>query len=333
MFERTGEDAVRHLFTVAASLDSMVVGEPQILGQVKEAFQLAQDAGTVSHNLTRLMNRAFSVAKRVRNETAVAAHAVSISHVAVELARKVFDSLDGTTVLLLGAGEMAELAARHFLSNGASRLIIANRTLENARKLASELNGEAATLDQMPDYLPSVDVILCSTGANHYLVLPDHIREALTSRRNRTMFLIDISVPRNIDPAINDLENAFVFDIDDLESVASANLKERQKEARRAEEIVAAESARFVANQSGGSLNELIGAFRREVQQMAFEELERSRKKLGTLSEDQEEALHVMLNSLINKFTNPVIKQIRDSEDGHSSYIEAFREFYRKDKH
>lgn len=332
LFQYTDAEAVQHAFRVAASLDSMIVGEPQILGQVKDAFQLAQQAGTVGHTLTRLMNRAFAVAKKVRNETGIAASAVSISYVAVELARKVFDSLEGTTVLLLGAGEMAELAAKHLITNGARRLLIANRTLATAQALATEMQGEAVALNELEKRLPEADIVLCSTGASHYLLTPPQIHHALAARRSRAMFLIDISVPRNIDPAISEIDNAFVFDIDDLEAVAATNLQERQREAVRAEEIVAAEAARFVASLSEGNLNQVIGVFRREIQQLALDELERSRKRLGELTPKQEEAIRLMLNGIVNKFTHPIIKQLRESEDGHAPYLEAFREFYHQDK-
>ena len=332
LFQYSDAEAVQHTFRVAASLDSMIVGEPQILGQVKEAFQLAQQAGTVGHTLTRLMNRAFAVAKKIRTETGIGANAVSISYVAVELARKVFDSLEGTTVMLLGAGEMAELAAKHFITNGAKHLLIANRTFAHAQTLATELNGEAVSLEDIDSRLSEVDIVLCSTGAPHYLLTPQQINHAIAARRYRSMFLIDISVPRNIDPAISEIDNAFVFDIDDLEAVAEANRKERQREAQRAEEIVIAEAQRFAASLSEGNLNQVIGVFRREIHQLALDELERSRKRLGELSPEQEEALKVMLNGIVNKFTHPIIKQLRESEDGHSPYLEAFREFYHQDK-
>ena len=180
--------------------------------------------------------------------------------------------------------------------------------------------------------LPEADIVLCSTGASHYLINAAQISHALTARRNRPMFLIDISVPRNIDPAISELDNAFVFDIDDLENVAQTNLKEREREALRAEEIIAAEAERFAASLAEGNLNKVIGVFRREMHQMALDELERSRKRLGELTPEQEAALQVMLNSLVNKFTHPIIKQMRETEDGHSPYLEAFREFYHQDK-
>lgn len=332
LYQYADVDAIRHAFRVAASLDSLVIGEPQILGQVKDAFQLAQETHTVGHTLTRLMNRAFAVAKRVRNETGVASNAVSISFVAVELARKVFETLRGTTVLLLGAGEMAELAARHLITNGASRLLIANRTYENAVQLAGEMRGEAVRLDDLGSRLHEGDIVICSTGAPHHLLGPEHVRRALTVRRHRPMFLIDISVPRNIDPAISGLDNAFVFDIDDLQAVAQANLKEREREAQRAEELIAAEAERFALVHAEGNVNKVIGVFRREVQDLAFAEFERSRKRLGDLSPAQEEAIRVMLNAIVNRFTHPIIQKMRESEDGHSAYLDAFRGFYHREE-
>lgn len=324
--------AINHIFRVTSSLDSMVVGEPQITGQVKEAFQLAQHNGSVGHTLTRLMNRAFSVAKRVRNETGIGSSAVSISSVAVELARKVFESLDGTTVMLVGAGEMAELAAKHLLNYGASKILIANRTYENAVKLAEELNGEAVRFEDFERRLAEVEVVICSTGSPNYLILPAHVKHALASRHNHPMMLVDISVPRNIDPAINELDNALLFNVDDLESVAAANLAEREREAVRAEAIIAEETERFAAALAEGDTNAVIRAFRQQANLLAFTELERSRKRLGDLTEDQEEALHVMLNAIVNKFTQPVIKQLRESEDGHSTYLKAWRGFYHRNK-
>ena len=330
-YHQTDLSAIKHIFRVTASLDSMVVGEPQITGQVKEAFQRAQEHGSVGHTLTRLMNRAFAVAKRVRNETGIGSSAVSISFVAVELARKVFDTLNGATVMLVGAGEMAELAAKHLLNYGASRILIANRTYENAVKLAEEMNGEAVRFEDFERRMSEADVVICSTGATHYLISPAQVKQALHARRNRPMLLVDISVPRNIDPKTGDVDNAFVFDVDDLQSIADANRSMREREAQRAEVIIAEEAERFAAVLAEGDTNAVIGAFRRDITAMAFAELERSRKRLGPLSENQEEALHVLLNSIVNKFTQPVIKQLRESEEGHSLYLSAWREMYHRD--
>ncbi|HEX5082603.1 MAG TPA: glutamyl-tRNA reductase [Blastocatellia bacterium] len=331
LYDLAGQEAIKHVFRVTSSLDSMVVGEPQITGQVKEAFQRAQESAVVGHELTRLMNRAFAVAKRVRNETGIGSSAVSISFVAVELARKVFEDLKGSSVMLIGAGEMAELAAKHLLNYGASRLLIVNRTYENAVALAGELNGEAVHFEDFEKRLPEAEILICSTGAPTYLIRPDQIRRALERRRNRPMLLVDISVPRNIDPVIGKLDNAFLFDVDDLESIAEANRAERKREAMRAEEIIEAEAEQFFRALAEGDLNAVIGAFRREVSEMAFSELDRSRKRLGDLSEDQEQALRVMINAIVNKFTHPVIKQLRDSENGHSPYLSAWRDLYHRE--
>lgn len=330
-YDYTDLAAVTHIFRVTSSLDSMVIGEPQITGQVKEAFQLAQEAQSVGHNLTRLMNRAFAVAKRVRNETGIGSSAVSISFVAVELARKVFEKLQGSTVMLVGAGEMAELAARHLLNYGAGRLLIANRTFENARRLADELGGEPVSFDDYEKRLPEADILLCSTGATSYIIHPDQIRRALGARRNRPMLLIDISVPRNIDPGIGSLDNVFVFDVDDLESIAESNRTERQREAERAEAIITAEAERFLISHAEGDLNAVIGALRKQAAEMAFAELERSRKRLGHLDHDQEEALQTLVNAIVNRFTQPMIRKLRESEDGHSSILEAWKDFYNHD--
>lgn len=323
--------AISHIFRVTSSLDSMVVGEPQITGQIKEAFQMAQGAGSVGHTLTRLMNRAFAVAKRVRNETGIGSSAVSISFVAVELARKVFETLSGTTVMLVGAGEMAELAAKHLLNYGASRILIANRTYENAVRLAQEMKGEAVSFADFESRLPQADIVICSTGAAHYLINAGQIKHALQLRHNRPMLLIDISVPRNIDPAVNQLDNAFIFDVDDLQSIAESNRAEREREAMRAEAIIVEEAERFLRAMSEGDVNSVIGAFRQQAISIALAELERSRKRLGTLNAEQEEALRLMVNSIVNKFTQPVIKQLRESEDGHSPYLSAWSDLYHKD--
>lgn len=329
-YHHTDLRAVSHIFRVTSSMDSMVVGEPQITGQIKEAFQLAQGAGSVGHTLTRLMNRAFAVAKRIRNETGIGSSAVSISFVAVELARKVFETLNGATVMLVGAGEMAELAARHLLNYGASKILIANRTYENAAKLAEEMKGKAVSFQDFEKRLPEAEIIICSTGAPHYLIRPDHIKQALQTRHNRPILLVDISVPRNVDPAINQLDNVFVFDVDDLQSIAETNRAGREREAARAETIITEETERFATALAEGDINSVIGAFRQQVSSLAFAELERSRKRLGDLSENQEEALRLMINSIVNKFTQPVIKQLRESEDGHSPYLSAWREVYHR---
>jgi glutamyl-tRNA reductase len=327
-YRLSGSAAIKHVFRVASSLDSMVVGEPQISGQMKTAFQLAQEAGATGHHLTRLMNRAFAVAKRVRNETSVGSCPVSVSSVAVELARKAFDDLTGVTVMLLGAGEMAELAVKHLVKNGAGRILVANRTYANALKLAPEVNGEVVAFEDIERRLPEADIVVCSTGAEDYLIGPDEVRAALPARANFPILFIDISVPRNLDPAIGGVEHAILANVDDLQTIAASNRAEREREAARAEAIVETEVERFVAAQAKGETKAAIGAFRRQLSDVAFGELARSRKRLGDLNREQEDALQVMLNSIVNRFTQPVIAQLRESKE--SLYLTAWRDLYQR---
>ncbi|MCA1558361.1 MAG: glutamyl-tRNA reductase, partial [Acidobacteria bacterium] len=245
LYSHEEESAVRHVFRVASSLDSMVVGEPQVLGQVRHAYSLALEAGTAGRVLNRLVHHAFRTAKRVRTETGIASSAVSISYMAVELGRKIFGSLKGRTVLLIGAGEMAELSAQHLISAGVTRVMVANRTRGTAETLATQFEGEAVEFSELTKHLYSADIVICSTGASQYVVTAEMARESLGTRRNRPSFFIDISVPRNIDPAIGSINNLFVFDIDDLESVIASNIREREKEAERAEIIVESEVMQF----------------------------------------------------------------------------------------
>lgn len=312
LYRHTDEDAVRHLFRVASSLDSMVVGEPQVLGQVRHAYALAVEAGTAGKILNRLVHHTFRVAKRVRTETGIAASAVSISYMAVELGKKIFDSLKGCTVLLIGAGEMAELSARHLMNAGASRVVIANRTETAARELANQI-GAATTipLDQMGEFLHEADLVICSTGAPDYVITEQHIRKAMQRRRKRATCLIDISVPRNIDPAVGNVPNVFVFDIDDLEHVISSNIREREREAERAELIVQSEVMQFQQTLRLMDVGPSIGALREKFNDVARSELARQRKKLGPLTKEQEAAVESLLMSTVNKISHPLLNQMR----------------------
>src|SRR5690349_4474674 len=311
LYSHRDEEAVRHLFRVASSLDSMVVGEPQVLGQVRRAYSLAVEAGTAGRVLNRLVHHTFKVAKRVRSETGIAASAVSISYMAVELGKKIFDSLKGRTVLLIGAGEMAELSARHLVNAGASRVIIANRTAETAQQIAGELGGTAISLDRLDQVLHEADVIICSTGAPDYVLTAERTRKALERRRNRPTCFIDISVPRNIDPAVSKIPNCFIFDIDDLESVISSNIREREREAERAELIVQSEVMQFQQKLRLMDIGPSIGALRQNMQDVARAELAKQRKRLGVLTKDQEAAIESLLMSTVNKISHPIISQMR----------------------
>lgn len=311
IYLHTDEQAVRHLFRVASSLDSMVVGEPQVLGQVRRAYSVAVEAGTAGRVLNRLVHHTFRVAKRVRNETGIAANAVSISYMAVELGKKIFESLKGCTVLLIGAGEMAELSARHLVNAGASSVLIANRTEATAQEIAQEFGASTMPFDQLDQGLAEADVVICSTGAPNYVVTEAQVRRALRRRRHRPTCFIDISVPRNIDPAVGKVKNVFLFDIDDLESVITSNIREREREAERAELIVQSEVMQFQQSLRLMDVGPTIGAMREKFQEVARAELVRQRKRLGILTQEQEAAIEALLVSTVNKISHPILNQMR----------------------
>ncbi len=325
-YSHIDDQAVRHIFRVASSLDSMVVGEPQVLGQVRKAYSVALEAGTAGRVLNRLIHQTFHVAKRVRSETGIAANAVSISYMAVELGKKIFGSLKGQSVLLVGAGEMAELSARHLINAGVSRVLIANRTEESSERLAKEFGGEAVSFAKLADYLPDADIVICSTGADEYVITASMAREALNRRRNRPAFFIDISVPRNLDPAIGGLPNAFVFDIDDLESVVSSNIREREREAERAELIVNSEVMQFQQRLRLMEIGPSIGALRQKFQDIARSEMIRQRTRLGPLTPEQERAIEALLLAAVNKISHPLIERMRRSLDSDNENIQAWRD-------
>jgi glutamyl-tRNA reductase len=327
LYTHADDEAVRHLFRVASSMDSMVVGEAQVLGQVRRAYSLAVQAGTAGRVLNRVIHHAFHVAKRVRTETGIASNAVSISYMAVELARKVFGTLKDSTVLLIGAGEMAELAARHLVNAGARRLLIANRAREAADKLALEFKGEAVSMDRLPQHLAEADIVICSTGASHYVVTPQMARDALEARRHRPAFYIDISVPRNIDPAIGEISNLFVFDVDDLEAVIASNIREREREAERAELIVESELMQLQQALRALDIGPQIGALRQKMQGIARAELARQRHRLGQLTPEQERAIEFLLLSTVNKISHPVMQRMRRSYGmGDEENVRAWRD-------
>ena len=329
LYQHTDDEAVRHLFRVTSSLDSMVVGEPQVLGQVRRAYSIALEAGTAGRILNRLVHHAFRVAKRVRTETGIGANAVSISYMAVELGKKIFNSLEGHTALLIGAGEMAELSARHLLNAGVSRVLLANRTEERAGRLAAELGGETVNFAELSRYLVEADVIICSTAADRYLITEQMVREARGKRRNRPSFFIDISVPRNIDPAVGKIPNVFLFDIDDLESVISSNIREREREAERAELIVESEIMQFQQTLRVLDIGPTIGALKSKLQDIARAELTRQRNRLGPLTAEQETAVEALLVSTVNKISHPLLSHMRRSYDSSDAEaIQAWRDIF-----
>src|SRR5437870_1219244 len=304
-------DAIRHLFRVTASLDSMMVGEPQILGQVKEAYRLATDAGTVGMHLSALMNRAFAVAKKVRSETGISQSAVSVSYAAVELARKIFGDLSGKTVMIIGASKMGELAAKHLKRAGVSSVLVTNRTFERAVELAKVFEGAAVPFEHFTDHMVGADIVITSTGAPHFIIGKNLAEQVIHRRKNKPVFFIDIAVPRDVDPAVNEIDNAFVYDIDDLQQVVDANLKERLKEAMRAEEIVDQEVQAFCLKLQSREVAPTIVELREGLEKLRRDEIERNRRHLKDLSPEQQAAVDQITKSIVNKILHPPIEHLK----------------------
>jgi glutamyl-tRNA reductase len=313
LYRHEGRDAIHHLFRVAASLDSMVVGEPQILGQLKAAYTVAKDAGSVCGWLDALLTRAFGVAKRVRSETGIGQMAVSVSYAAVELARKIFGTLENRTVMIAGAGKMSELTARHLrrASAGKSHVFVTNRTHERAVEMAALFQGTPVEYTRFTAMLPEVDILIASSASPHYILYKDEMHRVIAARRNRPMFLIDIAVPRNIEPSVNDLDNVFLYDIDDLQEVVEANLRERRKEAEHAEQLVAEEVDRMMARLRVAEVTPTIVALQTLLEQIGAGELEKVRHKYGPLTGQQEEALAALTRGIINKIAHGPITELR----------------------
>jgi glutamyl-tRNA reductase len=321
-------DAVKHTFRVASSLDSMIVGEPQILGQLKDAFELALEKKTTGILLNKLMKKAISVAKRVRTETRIAENAVSISFAAVELARKIFTDLSERSFMLLGAGEMAELAARHLITNGVKEVMVANRTYERACDLAQEFNGRPVKFEEFINEMVHADIVICSTGAPDYILRKNEMHKVMKERKQRQVFLIDISVPRNIDPEINGLENVYLYNIDDLQGVVDANVSERQQEAEKAEKIVEDEIETFLKWQSTLDSVPTIKALRERAEEMKKEELDRLLNKIADLGEKDREAIEYMATALMNKLIHPPTAALKDSTEDKESLVALVRKLY-----
>ena len=314
IYKHADTKAIKHLFRVASSLDSMVVGESQILGQVKDAYQSAIDAGTIGRVLSQLMHRTLSVAKRIRTETGVAQNPVSVSSVAVELARKIFGDLSDKTVLLVGAGEMGELAARSLIESGTTKLIVTNRTADRAEEIAGKYSGGAVNFEAFYDVLPSADIVVCSTGAPDYVIRSAETKRALKSRKKGPVLFVDISVPRNIDPGLAALENVFLFDVDDLDSIVNTNIREREREARHAESIVDAEVEQFVQQMRSLDIGPAVVEVKELLAQIVISEFKRNRKRLGELSQEQETAIEeILIPALVNKLSHPMIVHIRNA--------------------
>jgi glutamyl-tRNA reductase len=312
LYRHEGREAIHHLFRVAASLDSMVIGEPQILGQLKTAYAAAKDCGAVCGWLDSLMTRAFSVAKRVRSETGIGQMAVSVSYAAVELARKIFGSLTNRTVMIVGAGKMSELAARHLRRSGASHVFVTNRTHDRAVEMAKLFQGTPVEYTRFVSMLPEVDIVITSSGAPHYILHKEEMQRVISARRNKPMFLIDIAVPRNIEPSVNDLDNVFLYDIDDLQEVVNANLRERMKEADHAEALVGEEVERMMARLKVAEVTPLIVGLQEQLEQIRAGEIEKARRKFGPFTPEQEQAIEVLTRGIMNKVAHGPISELRN---------------------
>ena len=336
VYVHQGDKAVEHLFRVAGSLDSMVLGEPQILGQLKDSYRRAVESGTARVVVNRLLHKAFFVAKRIRSETGVASSAVSISYAAVELAKKIFGEMEDKTAMLVGAGEMAELAAVHLLNSGVERLVVVNRTLTRAEELAAQIGGEAAPLSELHTRLPEVDIVISSTGAPETVIRARDMHGVLKKRRHKPMFFIDIAVPRDIDPDVNQLDNVYLYDIDDLKDVVEENLAQRRDEALKAENIVAEEVAAFGHWLAGLALQPTIVELLRTGECVAERELQRTLRRLGPDVDDEtRKALQTLVYSLTHKlYREPIVfLKRRTQEEGNAErFIHTVRRIFNLDR-
>jgi glutamyl-tRNA reductase len=331
LYVHHGEEAVRHVFRVASSLDSMVVGEPQILGQVKSAFGEAAHYHTAGAILNRLLHRAFTVAKRIRTETDLGNRAVSISFVAVELAKKIFGDLHDKAVLLVGAGEMCELAARHLVNHGVSRVTVTNRTPQPARELAQVFSGSVVPFHQLREALRTADIIISSTASPHYVIGRFEVASIIKARRNRSMFFIDIAVPRDVDPGVNSIENVYLYDIDDLQDVADANVRDRGKEAKKAEEIVEREVTRFCQWYASLEITPTVRLLRAKVEAIRQKELEKAYAALSVTSNKERKVLDALTSAIVKKILHDPLTMLKGTDQNSSGkvLVDAIRKLFR----
>src|SRR6202522_4514682 len=330
LYEYCEHDAIRHLFRVTSSLDSMILGEAQILGQVKEAYATARAVGAIHSQLDLLLTRAFAVAKRVRTETAVGSSAVSVASVAVELAKKIFGSLNGKTVYLVGAGKMSELAARHLLAHGAASIFVANRTYDRAIRMAQKFDGQAIEFSRFYDTCDKGDIVITSTGAPHAIFRREHGELFMSRRKNSPMFFIDIAVPRDLDPEMNKVDGIFVYDIDDLQQAVSSHVADRKKEAERAADIIESEVQRFQARLQTLDVVPTIVSLQDHLETIRQAEIDRVRGRLGPMTTDQEMAVEALTRGIINKIMHTPIRTLKTAARASESttVIELLRRLF-----
>ena len=333
LYTYRGDQAVSHIFRVAGSLDSMVIGEPQILGQIKEAYRLSTSSGSSGVILNRLLHKTFSVAKRIRNETGIGDHAVSVSYAAIELGKKIFGSLEKRSVMLIGAGEMAELAVEHLIRNKSGEIIVSNRTFERGLHLAKKFGGKAIRFEEMPDFLEHVDIVISSTGSPGYIFSKNQVKAVMRNRKNRPIFFIDIAVPRDIDPEINRIGNAYVYDIDDLSGVIAENMKDRRREALKAERIIDEAVIQFRQWVQTLAVVPTIVSLRKKIEMIAEAELKKTLQSLDHLSPDDCIALNNMMRSLVNKILHDptVLLKNTGSHWDTKSYLDLVRKLFQLD--
>lgn len=333
LYIHEGDQAIRHIFRVASSLDSMIVGEPQILGQYKDAYRTATKQKSSGVILNRLLHKAFFVAKKVRNETGIADSAVSISYAAIELGRKIFGDLEGKQALLIGAGEMAELAVEHLIRNRVSDIYVANRTFERGVDLAGKFNGKALRFEEITDSLEYIDIIISSTGSPDFVITRDQVKKSMRTRRNQPIFLIDIAVPRDIDPDINRINNAYVYDIDDLKDVVDDNVENRQKEAVKGERIVDEAVIKFLGWYESLDAIPTVVDMRNKASNIAKAEVEKTLQSLPHLSKEDSQAVYKMADALINKILHdPTVYLKSDGcQKDKSLYIDITRKLFNLD--
>lgn len=326
-----GDDAVRHLFRVASSLDSMIVGESQILGQIKDAYRAASRKKTSGVILNRLLHRTFFVAKRVRTETGIADHAVSVSYAAIDLGRKIFGTLEGKRVLLIGAGEMAELAVEHLIQNHADDISVANRTFERADNLSKKFKGKAIHFQEIIHVLDSVDIIISSTASEGFVVMAEDVRRVIRKRRNRPLFFIDIAVPRDIDPKANQISNVYVYDIDDLTGVIEENIEDRAREALKGERIVDEGVIRFREWLESLDVIPTIVGIREKISLIARRELEKTLQSNPDFSETDMQTLTRMVEAIVNKILHdPTTFLKKTGEHGdRSQYLDVAQKLFK----
>jgi glutamyl-tRNA reductase len=329
-YHMSGAKAVEHLFRVAGGLDSMILGEPQILGQVKRAYLMAKGHKTCGPILDRLLQHCLATAKKVRSETGIARHAVSVAFAAVELARRIFDELEGRRALLLGAGKMSDLVAKHLVSQGVKELIVASRTFNHSVAAAARVGGKAVNWDDGLGRLAKVDIVVSCTGAAHLILTKKDVARALRGRRGGPLFLIDIAVPRDIDPRANDLDNVYLYDIDGLQDVVDANLEERQAAAERAGSMIAHDVEAFERWRQSQRMTPIIVSLRESLLEMGRQEINRFRRKLGALEPRQEQAVEELTRAVIQKVLHRPIRHLRGSVDRGDTHrcAELYREIF-----